>query len=132
MSEFWSFSSRDLLRGTVVPPSWYRVRIESITPGLSKDGQSTNYTVEGTIIYESERKNAAEEKISGVPITWNFNSKALGFAVGFLKMLGFEPKPGERVDYTAAVGKDVDVFVDNKVYEGRILNNVPHQYRPAS
>lgn len=121
-----SFSARDLLRGTLVNPGWYRVRIESVGQEPSKDGGSTNYPVEGTIVaaYDAEG-----EKFIGVPITWNFNSKAMGFAKGFFQALGVELKADERVDLQAAEGMDLDVMIENGEWQGRILNRVNHKYR---
>jgi hypothetical protein len=104
------------------------MRIEEVGEKPSKDGGSTNYTVEGIVL-----KNADDdsEDYAGVPIMWNFNSKAMGFMIGFFQSLGHEPKPGQRIDLEAAVGGTLEVYVENKTYEGRILNSVNHKYRPA-
>ena len=51
------FSKRDLLRGKVVTPAWYRVRIESVGEAPAKPsekGPSTNYPVEGTILFNAD------------------------------------------------------------------------------
>lgn len=122
------FDEQDFLRGKLVQPAWYLMRIDEVGEKPSKDGGSTNYTVEGTII-----KNAQDgtEEYAGVPIIWNFNSKAKGFIIGFLQSLGVDLKPGMRVELAAAVNKTLQVYVDNKTYEGRLLNNVSHKYRPA-
>jgi hypothetical protein len=121
-----SFTPTDLLRGKIVTPAWYVMRIESIEEKLSKDQQSTNYVVEGKII-----KNADDgsEEFANVPVTWNFNSKALGFAVGYLESLGITVEAGKRYDLPATAGKFVEVFVENDLYEGRTLNRVNHKYR---
>ena len=120
-------SQRDYLRGKIVEPAWYRMKIEDVGEAPSKDGGSTNFPVDGTIIRNAEN---GDEKFAGVPITWNFNSKATGFAIGFLEALGVEVVPG-KFDLAAARGMELDVYVDNKEYQGRILNNVPHKYRAA-
>ena len=80
-----SFSEKDLLRGKIVEPAWYRVRIDNIGEAPSKDGGSTNYPVEGVILKNADN---GSEDFKGVPIEWNFNSKAIGFAVGFLQAFG--------------------------------------------
>jgi len=121
-----SFTEKDLLRGTVVEPAWYRLKIENIGEALSKDKNSTNYPVEATIIANADNGDA---RFANVPIEWNFNSKALGFTKGFLAAFGVELKPGVRFDLANAAGKELDVFIENKEYEGRIINNVPHKYR---
>src|SRR6266404_8322486 len=114
MSPVISFNDKELLRGQVLQPAWYRVHIDAVGEKLSKNGESTNYPVEGTII-----KNADDgtTTYAGFPLEWNFNSKALGFAVGYLKSLGQEVTAGARYDLSATVGKDIDVFVENDTYE---------------
>ena len=121
-----SFSEGDMLRGKVVDPAWYQVRIESVGEGPSKDGGSINYPVEGTIICDAD---SGDTKFAGVPLTWNFNSKAMGFAVGFLQAFGVEVKPDTRFDLNNASGKVLEVFVENGEYQGRIMNRVNHKYR---
>lgn len=120
------FTDRDLLRGKVVTPAWYRLKIDAVGEKPSADGGSTNYPVEATVI-----KNADDgtTEFAGVPIDWNFNSKAIGFAVGFLQSLGVEVQAGKRYDLSAAAGKELDVYVENDTYQGRIMNRVNHKYR---
>lgn len=121
-----SFSEKDLLRGKIVEPAWYRVRIDNIGEAPSKDGGSTNYPVEGVILKNADNGN---EEFKGVPIEWNFNSKAIGFAVGFLQAFGVDVKAGARFDLNAAAGKEVDVFIENDTWQGRMKNQVNHKYR---
>lgn len=121
-----SFGERDILRGKVVTPAWYVVRIEQIGEAQSKDGGSTNYPVEGTVVRNAD--NGADE-FAGVPLDWNFNSKAIGFAVGFLAAFGVDVKAGQRFELSSAAGKEVEVFVENDTWQGRIVNRVNHKYR---
>jgi hypothetical protein len=121
-----NFSAKDLLRGKVVEPAWYRVRIDSVGEAPSKDGGSTNYPVEATIIRNADNGN---EEFKDAPLDWNFNSKAIGFAVGFLQAFGVEVKSGVRFDLANAAGKELDVFVENDTWQGRLVNRVNHKYR---
>lgn len=124
-----SFSQRELMRGKVLPPAWYRVKIESVGEApakTSEKGPSTNYPVEGTILFEGDTGNV---EFRGIPLDWNFNSKAISFAVGFLQALGVDVKPDTRFDLNAASGHEVDVFVENDQWQGRIVNRVNHKYR---
>ena len=121
-----NFSAKDLLRGKVVEPAWYRVRIDSVGEAPSKDGGSTNYPVEATIIRNADNGN---EEFKDAPLDWNFNSKAIGFAVGFLQAFGVEVKSGVRFDLANASGKELDVFVENDTWQGRLVNRVNHKYR---
>jgi hypothetical protein len=120
------FGQRDLLRGKVVEPAWYRVRVEGVGEALSKDAQSTNYPVEGTILFNGD---TGSTEFQGVPLDWNFNSKAIGFAVGFLGAFGVAVEAGKRFELNNAAGKELDVFVENDTYQGRMVNRVNHKYR---
>jgi len=121
-----SFSDRDLLRGKVVEPAWYVVDIGNIGEQPSKDGGSTNYPVEGMIVRNADN---GSEDFKGVPLDWMFNSKAIGFAVGFLAAFGVDVKAGARFDLANAIGKQLEVFVENGEWQGRIVNRVNHKYR---
>jgi hypothetical protein len=120
------FSERDMNRGKVIDPAWYLVKIENIGEAPSKDGGSTNYPVEGVIIKNADN---GDEKFAGTIIEWNFNSKAIGFAVGFLNALGVDVKAGARFDLANAIGHNVEVFIENGEWQGRIVNRVNHKYR---
>jgi len=102
--------------------------INSIGEAPSKDGGSTNYPVDGTIVKNAD--NGSEE-FKDVSITWNFNSKAIGFASGFLASFGVEAKQDQRYELNSAVGKTLEVFVENGEWQGRIVNRVNHKYRPV-
>jgi len=120
------FGDRDIMRGVIVDPAWYRVRIESVGEAPSKDGGSINYPVVGTILGNADN---GDEKFSGVPLDWNFNSKAIGFAVGFLAAFGVDVEKDKRYDLNSAVGKEIDIFVENDTWQGRMVNRVNHKYR---
>jgi hypothetical protein len=123
-----SFTAKDLLRGKVVDPAWYVVNIDAIGEAPSKDGGSTNYPVEGTIIRNADN---GSEDFKGVPLDWNFNSKAIGFARGFLEVLGVTLQEGARYELANAVGKQIEIFVENDTWQGRMVNRVNHKYRPV-
>ncbi len=124
-----SFSDRDLLRGKVITPGWYRVRIESVGEApakASEKGPSTNYPVEATILFNGD---TGDLEFKGYPVDWNFNSKAIGFAVGYLEAFGVEVKSGTRFDLKSSEGREVDVFIENDTYQNRLVNRVNHKYR---
>ncbi|SRR5258706_6500971 len=120
-----SFSDKDLLRGRVITPGWYIVRIDQIGEKLSKNQESTNFLVEATILGNADDGST---EFANFPLEWNFNSKAMGFAVGYLKALGFEVEAGKRYDLSATAGKSLKVFIENDIYEGRTVNRVNHKY----
>lgn len=120
--------NREILMSTLVDPAWYRVRIDSVgeePAKASEKGPSTNYPVEATILFDGD---TGDVKFKDVPLRWNFNSKAIGFAVGFLEALGVEVKPG-RFDLQAAEGQTLDVYVEHSEYQNRTRNTVNHKYR---
>ena len=121
------FSERYILQGKVITPAWYRMRINTVGEATSKDGGSTNYPVDGTVLFNGD---TGDKEFTGTPLIWNFNSKALGFATGFLKSLGVEVESGKRYDLKAAEGMEIDVFIENDTYQGRLVNRVNHKYRP--
>lgn len=124
-----SFSDRDLLRGKIITPAWYRVMINGVGEAPAKQsekGPSTNYPVEATVMFNGD---TGDTEFKGVPLDWNFNSKAIGFAVGFLQSFGVDVKAGTRFDLKSAEGREVDVFVENDTYQGRLVNRVNHKYR---
>jgi hypothetical protein len=123
------FSQRDLMRGRTITPGWYRVKIETVGEApakASEKGPSTNYPVEATIQFNGD---TGDTEFAGMPLDWNFNSKAIGFAVGFLQAFGVDVKAGSRFDLKSAEGREVDVFVTNDTYQGRLVNRVDHKYR---
>ena len=124
-----SFSERDLMRGKVITPAWYRVKIDTIGEAPAKQsekGPSTNYPVEATILFNGD---SGDVEFAGTPLDWNFNSKAIGFADGILQSIGVDDKAGKRFDLKSAEGREVDVFVENDTWQGRLVNRVNHKYR---
>jgi len=123
----FEFSEDDLRRGTLITPGWYKVHIDSVEEALSKAGDSTNYLIKGTILKNSD---TGSEEFSGYPTPyWNFNSKAKGFSIGFFNALGMEVTSGKRYELNAAVGNDIEVMIENELYDGRMINRINHKYR---
>lgn len=120
------FNEDDFLRGKIVEPAWYIVTIMTVGEAPSKDGGSTNYPVDGTIVKNADN---GSEDFKGVPISWNFNSKVRSFMTGFLASLGVDVKPGMRVELSNAVGKQVEMFIETGEWQGRLKNQVNHKYR---
>ncbi len=124
---FIEFSEKDILRSKLVQPGFYRVKIDDVKESPSKDGNSTNWILDGTILFNADN---GDKTFAGVPSPyWNFNSKAPGFFIGMLNAIGVEPAPGQRYDPKSLRGKELDVLITNELYDGRMVNRVPHQYR---
>jgi hypothetical protein len=122
------FNESDLLRSKIVTPAWYHLDIGMVSEWTPTKAQDSNNCVIETVI----QRNAdnGDEEFKGVPITLQFNDKpkAKGFIEGFLRALGVEVAAG-RFDLGAASGKQIDAFIENDTYEGRILNRCNHKYR---
>ncbi len=120
------FDEQDFLRGKIVAPGWYLMEIKEVGEKPAANGESTNYPTEGTIL---QNDDDSSKDYAGVPVIWNFNSKYKSAIIAFMAAMGQELTPGMRVELKAAEGRKVAVYVENKTYEGRILNNVNHKYR---
>ena len=129
-----TFSQKDLQRNRIIVPGWFRVRIDTVHDwALAKNGLSNNANVDGTIIRNADD---GSEEFAGMPTPyWNFNDspKARGFIEGFLNALKVEINPTAekdvRIELKAAEGREIDVFIENDTYEGRIVNRINHKYR---
>lgn len=121
------FTAKDLLRDKIVEPGMYKVHIDDCSNGeTSKDGKSINYVVEATIIKNAD---SGSDEFAGVPLTWNFNSKAIGFMKGLFEALGQTVTTEARFDTNAIAGHDVEVQVLNDTYMNKMQNKVQHNYR---
>jgi len=121
------FSEDDVNRGRIITPAWYRVRIDTVREAPSKAGDSTNWILDGRVMYNADN---GDKTFANLPTPyWNFNSKAKGFMVGFFESLGAEVKPGVRLELKNAEGKEIDVFIENDMYNGQLVNRINHKYR---
>jgi len=124
------FSPEDILSGVIVEPAWYHVKVNGIGEATSKKGDSTNYPVEATILYNADN---GDETFKGVPLNernWMFNSKIPAFIIDFIKAVsGDDVEANKRVQLNDAVDQELDIFIGNDTFDGRSKNKVTHQYR---
>ena len=129
----FEFSKEDLLQSRVVTPGWYRVLITDVfqKPSSGDNPQTKNiYPIAGHILFNADN---GDKEFEGVPTppSWNFNDNpnAKGFVAGFFSALeGNAIEPGRRT-LKAAEGKQIDVFIENDTYQGRVVNRINHKYR---
>lgn len=119
------FSKKDIKRGIIVDPAWYRCVIDETGEKLTKAGDSTNYLMSATVMRNADN---GEEKFAGVPLDWNFNTKGLGFMVKFVEALGEEVTEESRFELNESVGRELDIYIKTGMWEGRPKNE-PDQYR---
>lgn len=127
----FSLSRKDVMGGKIYPPSWYRVRFDEVITEPSKNVEvpSTNIVYSCTILFDAD---SGDKQFADHPLTIRFNSRALGFTKGLLIALGVPEDSiteDTRFDFKNALNKEVDVFVENGLYEGRPTNQVNHKYR---
>lgn len=125
-----NITERDMLRSTIVEPSWYRVRVDSVGEKTAKSGTSQNFPIEGTILFNGD---TGDTRFAGVPTpsSWLFNEGAISFAADFIAAITGQPmsKKGGRFMLEDSIGKELDVFIENSTWEGRSQNKINHKYR---
>ena len=123
------FDNTDIKRNIIVEPAWYRTRILEVgSPEVSKKGDSFNTTVKAIILRNADN---GSEQFADVPIFYMFNTKARGFALGWLEALGHKVESAQRVDLKAGEGMEIEQFIGNRTYEERLQNDPQHKYRAA-
>lgn len=122
------FSKDDLLQSKVVTPAWYRVQITKVEDRASNDGKSINTWLKGKILFNADNGSTEFADVP-TPFLWMFNSKAVWSMVGFAQAFGVEVEPGKRFDPSATEGKQIDVFIENEMYNGILQNSIKHKYR---
>lgn len=128
MGTLVEFTESDLLRSKIVDPAWYRLLINEVgewTP--TKNGDSNNCVMECVIQFNGDTRS---EEFKGVPLNLQFNDKknAIGFIEGFLRAMGAKLEVG-RIDLQAVKGSQIEAYVENETWEGRVRNRVNHKYR---
>lgn len=88
------------------------------------------WPIEGKILKNADTGSL---EFAGVPTPSNWmlndNPNAKEIVASFLEALGAEIKAGTRLELQAAEGKELDVYIANDTWEGRVLNKVKPQYR---
>ena len=123
---FMEYNEKDMKRSIIVTPSWYRVKITACDEKLSQKGDSTNWMMEATIIKHADNDG---EEFAGVPVMWNFNSKAAGLSVGFVTSCGGDISAGSRFRMQDTVGKEVEMNVITGAYNNIPKNDTNYQFR---
>ena len=113
----------DFLKGKLLTPGWYSVLISEIESGLSKKGDSTNFTVSFKVLDEGPFKDCIVMK--------TFNEKAPGVAVPYFSAVaGKEIEPDKDYDFEMTKGRKISILVGNDTYNNRMINAVM-DFRPS-
>ncbi len=110
-------SPEDILRSKTIKPGWYRATVKRVGEKPAKTDGSTTWPIDFSIITEGE--------FAGVPVSTVFSEKAPGFAIKFIEACGGKiDKDGGEMELSRAVGKELEIFVDNDLYDGRLTNKI--------
>lgn len=121
-------SKKDVLQNVIVEPAWYRVQIDKVEDRPSKDGKSTNTWLEGHILFNGDTGSMKFADVP-TPFLWLFNSGNPVGLVDFLTALGNVAEAGARYRMEDYAGRDLDLFIENTTYEGKMGNSCKHKYR---
>jgi len=120
----------DHLVGKQIEPGIYSVEIKEYTESLASDKAkhpgSQNFNFTAKIIGGN---------YDGIPIKWQFNETAPGFAIDFFNALGHKIDPKSEVNITSdmfkkCVGCKLRVVMKNTLVGNKMYNNVDG-YLPA-
>ena len=114
----------DILRGKIVEVGWHEGVVKEVVESAASTDKSTNWKIV-CIIREGG-------KYDGVPVEKYFNEKAPGFAINFLKSMGFQidEKSGGDFDLQKTAGRPVAFFVETGEFQGT-PNNKIKDFRPS-
>jgi hypothetical protein len=124
-----------LLRNQLIEPGWYVALIQRVGKTAAKgDNPDTTevYPVDGVIVRNAD---TGSTRYAGVPTPyWSFNNnpRAETFIIDFLKALADNQDITEGLkELSAAEGRQIEVFIKNEEFQGRLINRLDHKYRPV-
>lgn len=127
----FTVTREDMLRSKVLDPGWYKVKVKKVSQETAKsDGESTNTWVDMTVIGGPNQQDGTLPV--DVPVRRCFSEKAPGFIVPFLTAMGAKiDQAGGTFDIEKAVGKELLVYVANRMWEGSLQNDVK-DFKPVA
>lgn len=126
MEDFeFQFSQGDLDRTKPMVPGWYPAKVSKIEKKPAKDGSmnaNVHFAFTGSDATGRTRFKSFNEK-----------DNAKVFAIPFFKACnnGKDLAPGQSYNIFATEGKELEVYVKNREYEGRIIDEIT-DFRPLS
>lgn len=117
----FTFSEEDILRGTLVKPTWYPVEISEVNDITASTG------VGGSEI----TVKILDGQFKGVPVNIRYYENAPGFSKNFVSALGATVKAGLEVNFDSKlVGKRLEAYIKNsKSNKGNDFNEIA-DWRP--
>jgi len=115
----------DMLRSKVLDPGWYPVIIKKVSQEKAKSdgGQSTNTWIDMTVLGGPDQQDGSRP--NDTPLRRCFSEKAPGFIIPYLQACGASVKTeGGNYDIEKSIGKKIQAYVKNRLWEGNLQNDV--------
>lgn len=124
----FSFTKDDLSRGLPAPAGWYKAKIVKVETKEANTDKSTNILVHFKFTVVNNDGSTRDKTLFRI-----FNEKAKGFAVPlFLAANGGVPlKEGQSYSFNSLEGLEMEIYIKETTYEGKLRNEVA-DYRPLS
>jgi hypothetical protein len=118
----FTVTREDMLRSKVLDPGWYKMKVTRVWQEASAAGDSTNTWIQFAVISGPVQKDGSSAVET--PVRRCFSEKAPGFIVPYLKAAGAQVDVnGGDFDIEKSVGKEMLVYIENKMYENKPQNN---------
>lgn len=119
----FTFTQDDILRGTIVAPSWYPVEVfevEDVTASTGANGTKISVRVLG-------------DKFTGVPVSVTYYENAPGFSKKFIEALGAKVEAGKSFDLDDKLkGKKLRAYIKNGLSNKNNAFNEISDWQPAA
>lgn len=130
MAQKMRFTKEDLLKGRPIEPHWYPAECVSYEQKPSKgEDKSLNTTFKFKLLEGAVSPSGKD--MAGAFVYRLFNEKGMGFAAPFIEVVTGKPanEEGGEFDPDEAKGKKMLIYITNRMYEGRLQNEVS-DFRP--
>lgn len=113
----------DMLRSKVLDPAWYKVKVTKVSQEEANTDSSMNTWIDFVVLSGPAQKDGSQPV--DVPLRRCFNEKAPGFIVPFLSACGTKVgENGGNFDIERSVGREMFVYVKNRLWENNLQNDV--------
>ena len=125
-----TITKEDLLKSKLLEPGWYKARVLQTTTKPAKTDGSTVFTLEMLVTAGPNQKDGSAP--AGVKLYRTYSEKATGFATKFFQVLGatIDPNGNNKLDFDAANGRELGVFVKNELNNRGVMQNVVEDFQP--
>jgi len=113
----FTITKEDVLRSKVLAPGWYKAQVKKVEATTAGTDGSAGAVVSFSITQPGE--------FHGTPLDTRFWEKAPGFSVPFFRACGAAvTEAGGNFDFEKSVGREVLIYVQNRMYQNRLTNDI--------